>query len=101
MYKKKLINKIGYYPKQFKYAQDYAFYLKTYKKYKIDILKKKLTNIRLPHIYSETNRLQNLNIIHNEEIKLLLWSYKNLNPNFFEKIMIFIKLLKIKIKKII
>ena len=37
MYRKNLISKIGKYPKEFLYAQDYAFYLKVLKNYQIYI----------------------------------------------------------------
>ena len=99
MFRKKLLKKIGLYPKEFQYAQDYAFYLKTIKNFKIKILKEKLINLRVPHKNSETLRLYKTNIINLEEIRLLIWSLKNLKTNGLEKIMIilniFIKYLKV------
>ena len=100
MFKKKLIYKIGKYPKAYKYAQDYAFYLKVLKKYKIKIIKNKLVYIRQNHKNSETNRLKKTKIIFEEEKKLLLWSYRNLKPNFNEKVFIVFKIIKIQIKKL-
>lgn len=100
MFKKKLIYKIGKYPSAFKYAQDYAFYLKVLKKYKIKIIKNKLVHIRHNHRNSETYRLKNTKIIFEEEKKLLIWSYKNLKPNFNEKTLIIFNIIKIQIKQL-
>ena len=57
MYKKSLISKVGKYPRNFKYAQDYAFYLKVFKKFKIFIIQDTLLKARLPHENSETFRV--------------------------------------------
>ena len=96
MYRKKLINIIGKYPKKFLYAQDYAFYLRVFKKFKIRTLKAKLVNIREPHKNSETLRRSNSRLITIEEIKLLMWSYNNFNLFIKEKIyLIFVVFKKI------
>lgn len=101
MYKKNLIFKIGKYPKNFLYAQDYAFYLKVFKKFKIFISDESLLKARTPHINSETFRVSKTTLIINEQLKLLLWSLNNLNPTIKEKMIIFSKYLKLKLKKII
>ena len=88
MYKKLLIKKIGKYPKKFKYAQDYAFFLKAYKKFKIRYLNKKLVKIRAPHKDSETGRNLNSSIQIIEKIKLLVWSGLNINTSLYEKYLI-------------
>lgn len=94
LYKKELIKKIGNYPKKFKYAQDYAFYLKAFKKFKLEIYKDKLINLRIAHKNSETFRQSKSHLIISEEIKLLLWSYKNFNLKFNEKILMYVSILK-------
>jgi glycosyltransferase involved in cell wall biosynthesis len=101
-YKKKLLKKIGFYPSKFKYAQDYAFFLKIFKKFKLEITQQKLVKIRKIHSNSESYRQsKNLSIIF-EEIRLLYWSYKNFNLSSAEKILIYCNLIKklIKIIKI-
>ena len=98
MYRKELINKIGPYPKKFTYAQDYAFYLKIIKKNKIDLLTKNLVNLRSNHSDSETFRLNKSKLIQIEELKLIFWILKNIETNFYEKIKLFYKILKINLK---
>ena len=98
MYRKELINKIGPYPKKFTYAQDYAFYLKIIKKNKIDLLTKNLVNLRSNHSDSETFRLNKSKLIQIEELKLIFWILKNIETNFYEKIKLFYKFLKINLK---
>lgn len=100
MYKKKLINKIGKYPTNFKYAQDYAFYLKAFKRFKIKILNKKLIKYRAEHEYSETHRRSSQKIITKEKIRLLLWSYKNFELSLNEIFIFLIILVKQYIKLI-
>ena len=96
MYRKELINKIGNYPKKFLYAQDYALYLKALKKLKIEIIKNRLSKVRISHKNSETIRQSANNTIVKEEIKLLIWSYKNFFLSKRERIIfIFIFLKKI------
>ena len=58
MYRKKVLNIVGNYPKNFMYAQDYAFYLKIITKFKIKIIKNNLANLRINHLDSETYRLR-------------------------------------------
>ena len=101
MYKKSIIGKVGNYPKKYQYAQDYAFYLKIFKKYKIKFLSETLVKLRKPHSNSETIRVSKQNLFFDEQISLLNWSLKNLNPNFKEKLKITFKFLKILTKKII
>ncbi len=93
MYKKKLINFTKGYPKNFIYAQDYAFYLKLFTVCKIAILKTDLVNIRQNHFESESNRLKKTNIIQIENLKLKFWTLKNIKTNIFEKLNIFYKLI--------
>lgn len=100
MFRRKLISKVGNYPKNFKYAQDYAFYLKVLKKFNLEIIKNKLCKIRAPHKNSETFRKSASALIVKEEIKLLCWSYKNFNLTIKEHINFVIILLK-KIIKLI
>lgn len=94
MYRKELITKIGNYPKSFKYAQDYAFYLKVFKKFKVHIMKDSLVNVRAPHKDAETLRQSKSRTIKFEELKLLLYSYKNFILNFSEKIFMITYIIK-------
>lgn len=95
MYRKSLITKVGDYPKKFLYAQDYAFYLKTFKYYKIKFLKKKLVKIRILHKDSETFN-SSLNFINmKENITLLFLSLKNFKTSFLEKLLIFSEIVKL------
>ena len=100
MYRKKLIDLIGKYPKKYLYAQDYAFYLKVFKRFNITTLKSALVDIREPHKNSETFRRSKSRLITLEEIKLLIWSFKNFNLIFKEKVFLSYALLK-KILKLI
>jgi|TARA_B100001079_G_C16181805_1_gene413231 hypothetical protein len=100
MYRKKLIGLIGKYPKKYLYAQDYAFYLKVFKRFNIKTLESSLVDIREPHKNSETFRRSKSRLITLEEIKLLIWSFKNFNLIFKEKIFLSYALLK-KIFKLI
>jgi hypothetical protein len=93
-FKRELIKKIGNYPPKFKYAQDYAFYLKAFKHFKLEIIKKSLVKIRFNHKDSETLRQSKTNLIVLEEIKLLLWVYSNLALSINEKIKICYYILK-------
>ncbi len=94
MYRKKLINEIGNYPKDFKYAQDYAFYLRTLKKFNLEIIKNKLCKVRIAHKNSETFRQSTTGLIVFEELKLLNWSYRNFDLTKKEKIKFLFTLLK-------
>ena len=88
MYKSLLIKKIGRYPDNYLYAQDYAFYLKTFKKYRIKILDQKLVNIRVLHKQSETVRVLDTNRATVEHVKLLIWNISNFNTSLYEKFLI-------------
>lgn len=101
MYKKTIIKKIGKYPVKFKYAQDYAFYLKIFKNHNIKFLKERLIKLRKTHTESETFRVIKKKHFYDEQLNLLKWSYENLNPNFQEKLQIFLKYFKLIIKKFI
>lgn len=101
MYKKSLIYHIGLYPNSFKYAQDYAFFLKILKKYKIKIINKVLLKARIQHKESETTRAINSKVYFNDKIKLLKWAKKYLNPSSFEKCIINYKLFYTHLKKFI
>ena len=100
MYRKRLIYEVGSYPKDFKYAQDYALYLKTLKKFNLEIIKNKLCKVRISHKNSETFRQSTTGLILYEELKLLNWSYRNFNLTKKEKIKFLFTLLK-KILKLI
>jgi len=93
MYKAEIIKEIGGYPKIFLYAQDYAFFLKILKAYKVNFLKKRLVKIRIQHKRSETYRSLKSNIETKELIKLLLWNINNFNTTFVEKIFICFRLM--------
>ena len=49
MYRRSLLSKVGAYPKNFYYAQDYAFYLKVLKFFSIKIFNERLVSIRTNH----------------------------------------------------
>jgi glycosyltransferase involved in cell wall biosynthesis len=91
MYKRSLIKLIKGYPKNFTYAQDYAFYLKLFTICKIEILKKNLIYIRQNHLESESIRLKKTNTIQKEHLKLFFWTLKNIETNIMEKLKIFYK----------
>jgi|TARA_B100000795_G_C22788224_1_gene435633 glycosyltransferase involved in cell wall biosynthesis len=93
MYKSLLIKKIGRYPDNYLYAQDYAFYLKTFKKYRIKILDQKLVNIRVLHKQSETVRVLDTNRATVEHVKLLIWNISNFNTSLYEKFLIIMRLI--------
>jgi glycosyltransferase involved in cell wall biosynthesis len=99
MYRSLLLKKIGNYPSSYIYSQDYAFYLKTFLKYKIKFLDKVLVDIRAPHKKSESVRILNSNLATIEHLKLLTWSIFKFNTSFEEKFLILthiiIKIIKI------
>ena len=101
MYRKELLKKVGEYPREFRYAQDYAFYLKVYKRFKIFILQDVLVKMRKDHRYTEYARLANSKTIVQEEYKQLKWTLKNYEFSLSEKIFLYLKYIKIVIKKII
>ena len=101
MYRRELIKRIGNYPKEYIYAQDYAFYLKTFKNYKIEILDKFLVKIRRGHEKSETFRSQRSRTLLGEDLKILIWIYRNFNYNFIELLKFLIQFSKALLKNII
>ncbi len=101
MYKKSLISKVGKYPRNFKYAQDYAFYLKVFKKFKIFIIQDTLLKARLPHENSETFRVSKTKIMINEKLQLIKWSSNYLRPTTIEKLRLLIEYYITAIKKVI
>ena len=100
LYRKKLIQNIGDYPRKFQYAQDYAFYLKTFKNYDIEIVKNDPVKLRTPHKSSETFRKSKTSLISLEELKLIYWVVKNFKLSQKEIFKIFIVLFK-KVLKLI
>lgn len=93
MYRTNLLKKIGNYPKEYKYAQDYAFYLKILKTAKIKTIRKKLVKIRLPHKKSETLRNSSSNLVSIEMIKILFSNLNNFNTSINEKFSIFFSII--------
>lgn len=100
LYKKKLIQKTGNYPSKFQYAQDYAFYLKIFKNYNIEIVKNDLVKLRSQHKSSETFRQSKSSVITLEELKLIYWVTKNFKLSKNEILKFFFVILK-KILKLI
>jgi glycosyltransferase involved in cell wall biosynthesis len=93
MYKSELVKKIGGYSQSLLYAADYAFFLKTFKRYKIKILDLKLVDIRAPHKTSETVRIVDTNRATTERINILLWNIYNFKTSLYEKFLILIQLI--------
>lgn len=100
MYRYKIIKRIGTYPEKIIYAQDYAFYLKVIKHYKIILLKKILANLRVNHKKSESFRLRNSLLIQKEQMQIILWIVKNFKLSTIEKIKIFFRLIILLLKVI-
>ena len=90
MFRSNLIKKIGNYPKNFKYAQDYAFYLKILKISKIKFINKSLVKLRIPHQHSETFRNTSSKIMTLELLKIFFLNLMNFKTSFFEKLSIFL-----------
>ena len=76
MFRKKLINKLGFYNKFFFYSNDYHFYLKLFSKYKIKIINKFYTDYRI-HNYQRTKSPKIKKLIINENLANLKWAKKN------------------------
>jgi len=93
MYRTDLLKKIGKYPTEYKYAQDYAFYLKVLKIAKIKTIRKKLVKIRVPHKQSETQRYSSSRLISIELIKILFSNLNNFNTSLKEKFSIFFSII--------
>lgn len=89
MYRKNILKKVGNYPTQYFYAQDYAFYLKVLKVSNIKYINKKLVKIRISHNNSETKRMLKSKLAIIERIKILYSNLKNFKTSFTEKIKIF------------
>jgi|TARA_B110000259_G_scaffold187557_1_gene242212 glycosyltransferase involved in cell wall biosynthesis len=98
MFKKNITKKVGDYPISFKFMQDYAFFLKVFKKFKVGIIQSNLTNCRYHHQDSETFRVSRSHLIENEHKKLLHWSNKNFNFGLFELFFYYYSLFKLKFK---
>lgn len=101
MYRKNLIKFTRGYPKQFLYAQDYAFYLKIFTKYNIKLINKNLVLIRQSHSDSESARVSKTYLIQKEAINLIFWTLKNIETSLYEKIKILKKFILIVIKIIL
>lgn len=84
MFRMSLIKEIGLYPEDFKFMQDYAFFLKVYKDFKAEILPLNLTDCRTHHTNSETTRVAKSTIIEEEWLKLLFWIKKNFKLSLVE-----------------
>ena len=95
MYKKKILKTVGNYPKNFIYAQDYAFYLKIINKFQIRLIRNNLANLRINHTNSETFRSRKSTSIQIEELKLVWWIIRNIKTNLYEKLKIFYKVILI------
>ena len=98
MFRKNLITRIGLYPENIKYMQDYAFFLRVYKKYKIEILPKNLTNCRIHHDQSETKRVSKSLLIEKELLQLLVWVKNNFKLSGIENLFYLFNYIKLKIK---
>lgn len=98
MYRRKIMEELGFYPENFVYAQDYAFYLKLIKSGKIKLLKNILSNLRINHQKSETFRLRRSLLVQIEELKLIWWVIKNIDLNLLDFVKIFMKFLKVIVK---
>ena len=92
------MEELGFYPENFVYAQDYAFYLKLIKSGKIKLLKNILSNLRINHQKSETFRLRRSLLVQIEELKLIWWVIKNIDLNLLDFVKIFMKFLKVIVK---
>jgi glycosyltransferase involved in cell wall biosynthesis len=80
MYKKLLILKIGGYPKDFIFSQEYILWLKILIKYKVKLIKFFLVKYR-DHDDQLTNSKSQQIYIFKENLKILSWSRKNLLIN--------------------
>tara|TARA_B100000035_G_C20698556_1_gene421602 strand:- start:104 stop:442 length:339 start_codon:yes stop_codon:yes gene_type:complete len=98
MFRTDLLKKIGNYPKEYKYVQDYAFYLKILKIANIKAIRKKLVKIRKPHKKSETLRNSSSNLISIELIKIFFSNLNNFNTSLNEKFFIVYSIISLLIK---
>ena len=94
MFKKEFLKKIGYfYPKKFKYAQDYALWLKLLVHTDINVLPTKLTKCRVTND-NMTNSKKYDRIRAFEMIKNNLYSLKSFKLSYYEKILLILKIKK-------
>lgn len=100
MFRSIVLKKIKFYPKEFIYAQDYAFLLKVFKYFKISFLQNCLCHIR-QHNLNMTNNLSLKKIIINEQLKLYNWSLNNIIITIDQKILIKFNIIKLKIKQLL
>jgi len=76
MYRKSLILKLGGYPKNFIYSQEYILWLKILVKYKIKLIKIFLVFYRYHDMQLSNSKYQQ-KYIFVENLKILFWSIKN------------------------
>jgi len=76
MFKKKILQDIKFYNKNYSYSNDYFFFLRVFKKKKIKILKNFLVKYRI-HDLQRTQEKKNQKLIILENISSLNWSKKN------------------------
>lgn len=86
MFRKKLIRKLGFYNKFFFYSNDYHFYLKLFRQYKIKIIDKFYTDYRI-HNEQRTKSSKIKKIIFQENLANLKWAKKNNLINKYNKIL--------------
>jgi glycosyltransferase involved in cell wall biosynthesis len=86
MFRKKLINKLGFYNKFFFYSNDYHFYLRLFSKYKIKIIEKFYTDYRI-HSEQRTKSNKIKKIIFKENLANLKWAKRNNLINKYNKIL--------------
>lgn len=76
MYRKSLILKLGGYPKDFIFSQEYILWLKILVKYKIKLIKVFLVFYRYHDMQLSNSKYQQ-KYIFTENLKILFWSFKN------------------------
>jgi len=76
MYRKSFILKLGGYPKDFIFSQEYILWLKILVKYKIKLIKSFLVFYRLHEMQLSNSQYQQ-KYIFVENLKILFWSIKN------------------------
>lgn len=82
LFKKEIINEVGYFDEQLKQVLDYVFYYRILKKYPIAILNKKLVSFRI-HENQATNVNRNKSIADYEQYDAILYRefYRFLHPS--------------------
>ena len=91
MFKKAFLKKIGNYPSNLKYAQDYGLILKFVKNCKLFLIPKNLTYCRLLKTSMTQSKKYKI-IIIKETLYLLFFSLKNLSLDLSQKINILIRI---------